>query len=189
MEFRTEVTWKKGTQSALEKLREHLKVFEINKKTALSQFYPKVDDEIASKVLFAIRCGDSPKKSIFIFHFGTKDSSEISGRCPRNFIGDLKRDWRFLKEKIEELNLKYKTTHTKIILNSEILEKTSFSSYIRKREILAFLISTTGIPSLTSALVAVGFSWTLLVTFFVGLICWSVISYCGYCWEGDYVFK
>jgi len=189
MEFRTEVKWKNGTEHSLETLREYLKAFEIDKKIALNKFYPKVDDEIVSKVNFAVKCGDSPTKSVFIFHRGTSDSSEISGKCLRDSISDLKRDWRLLKEKIDESKLRYRTTHTRIILNSEILEKTSFPSYLKRREILAFLVSSTGIPSLASAFVVIGFSLILLVPFVVGLIFWFIISYCGYCWEGDYVFK
>ncbi|MDH5375930.1 MAG: hypothetical protein OEW95_08975 [Candidatus Bathyarchaeota archaeon] len=189
MEFRTEIEWKKGTRHSLEKLKEHLKTFEITKKTALNKFYPKVDDEIASKVFFAIKCGDSPKKSVFLFHLGTSDSSEISGKCLRDSTCDLKRDWSFLKEKIDELELGYKATHTKIILNSEILEKTSFSSYLKRKEILAFLVSSAGIPSLASTFVTAEFSLTFFVSLFVGLICWFMISYYGHCQEGDYAFK
>jgi hypothetical protein len=189
MEFRTEIKWKKGTDDALRKLKNHLGTFEIDKETALRVFYPEVDEKMVNKTAFAVECGDSPQKSVFIFHLGTKNSSEVSGRCRRNQIGNLKRDWKFLKEKMDEQELEYKAIHTKIILNSEILEKTSFLSYLRKREILGFFVSLTGIPSIVSALLAFGFSWLLLVPFSVGFICWAIISCCGYYWEGEYVLK
>jgi len=189
MEFRTEIKWEKGTQYSLERLKEHLKIFEVAKESALLEFYPEVDDKIASKIVFAIKCGESPQKSLFIFHLGTRDSSEVSGKCLRDFIGDLKRDWKFLKEKVNETGLSYKENHTKIILNSEILEKTSFSSYVKRREILGFLFSATGLASISSAIITSGFSWALLVPIIVGFIFWFMISYYGYCREGEYALK
>ena len=190
MEFRTEVKWNRGAYHSLQRLKEHLGEYEIDKRVALKNFYPTIDDQMASKISFAIKCGDSSKKSIFLFHLGTSDSSEITGKCLRDSIDDLKRDWKFLREKIDEIRLGYKSTHTKIILNSQILEKTSFFSYLKRREILAFLASSTGIPTLfSSALTATELSWILFVPLFIGLICWFIISYCGHCWEGDYVFR
>ena len=189
MEFRTQIKWAKGTQYSLDKLREHIKTFEIDRRKALTKFYTNVSKNMIGKVVFAVNCGVSAGKSVFVFHLGTTDSSEITGKSLRDSIDDLKLDWCFLEEKIKESRLNYEVDRPKIILDGEILEKVTFRSYAQRREILAFLVSSAGVPSVVSGLLNGEFSLRLAAPFAVGFICWILVSYWGFLREGEYALK
>lgn len=189
MEFRTQIKWAKGTQYSLGKLREHIKTFEIDRRKALNEFYTKVSKEMIGKVVFAVNCGVSARKSVFVFHMGTTDSSEITGKSLRDSTDDVKLDWCFLEGKIKESKLNYEVDSPKIILDGEILEKTTFRSYAQRREILAFLVSSAAVPSVISALLSREISLGLITPFAAGLICWILVSYWGFHREGEYAFK
>ncbi len=189
MEFRTQIEWNQGTNHSIETLTDHLNAFYVNKREALQIFYPEVTDAMVEKIDFALKCGDSPERSTFIFHKGTENSTEISGKCSRNSICDLNSDWELLKEKIRESNIGFKTNRTKIILNGDTLRKKSLWSYVTRREILGFLFSATAVPSIVDGIIEWSISWGLIIPSGVGFLFWLIISYIGFIQEGDYVFK
>jgi len=189
LEFRTIISSKYTSESALEKLEEHLRNFGMDKRIALQAFNFDAENDLAERISFAVECGESQTKSVFLFHRGTSSSFEISGICSRNDIGDLKRDWKCLKARIDEANLACKEKNTKIILNSEILEKVNLSSYMKRKENLAFLVSISGISSAFSAILTQTLSWILPAQIVVGFVIWIIIMALGCHWEGDYVLR
>jgi hypothetical protein len=189
MEFRTQIKWAKGTTYSLGQLRQHIRAFEISRRKALSKFYSNVSKDMIGKVVFAVNCGVSAGKSIFMFHLGTTDSSEITGKSVRDSVNDVKVDWGFLEEKIKESKLDYEADRPKIVLDGELLEKMTFWSYVQRREIVAFLVSSAGVPSILSALLSSELSLRLVAPFAGGLISWVLVSYWGFIREGDYALK
>jgi len=189
MEFRTQIEWNRGTHYSIGKLQDHLKGFKIDKREALERFYPEVSDAMVDKIHFAVNCGDSPERSTFIFHKGTEESTEISGKCSRDSICDLNSDWEFLEDKIRETNLGFKSNRTKIILNGETLERRRFWSYIKRRDILGFLFSATAVSAVVEGVLELNISSRLIIPSVVGFFSWLTITYIGFGQEGDYVFK
>lgn len=191
MEFRAEVFWIGSSNTGLAAMKEHLKNYLTSEEKAIQACYGSstFDEAIAQAIFMVVKCGKSLERSTFFFSAGTTSFSEIWGRCPKAAFDSLIGDWNFLKERMRESGINQEVKNERVILNDEVIVKADLKSYLKRREILAFLASSIGLPSIISALESKDVTPNSFVSPFIGLALWGIITYYGYTQEGIYVFK
>lgn len=186
-----EIKWCNDGPASSVQLKKYMENYLVDRDRAHRKFkeFRELPPEKINTIFMAVRCGPSPKGSIFLFLRGTQRSSEIYGICLTDILKHLLKDWDFLKDKMNESNVQHKVREMHVRLNDERLLKTSFLSYLKRKAIIAFLFSSAGLCPLISAVILKILSLESIVTSSVGFILWLIISYIGHRLEGEYILE
>jgi hypothetical protein len=201
-----EFAWKKwgglrsrSTKSALKELHQHLKTYEIPKKTAITKifgiWYQQLDDQTS----FAVEYGIPPRRSIFLFYYGPKNYSDLIGVCSEDQLRVLLDDWDSLEQRVKDCKIRFKIKTLQVKLQSNVSlvrRKTKFFNYLLSRESIGSLASLAGIvpfviPILVNLISATGFlvDVNVAVQAIIGIGLWLALSYFQYGRLGDFVIK
>lgn len=187
MQLHAEVAWKRGTSYSLEQISQILKNYTVNTEEALNMMIPVVLRRFTEPISLAVICGSSTNRSVFLFYLGTPESSIVVGRPLQvQSLESLTEDWEFLLRKIKESKIDYDVEYAHFRLNDKKLVKNTLTKFILKNENLAFLVSSSGVVPIASALATGTLSVNILFSSGVGFFIWLAICYYSFKKKGDY---
>jgi hypothetical protein len=171
----------------MKSLADYLHSYMVDKTEALKTMLPATNPGLLEPALFAVRCGTTTPRSLFLFLEGTSDSSVIIGQPGElRSLEAIEEDWGFLLRKIDEHKVEYDIVDAHFRLNNKKLVRNTLKRFLLKRESLAFLATTSGIVPLISAIVTGAYTYTSFVSPIAGSFLWMGITYYSFKKKGDY---
>lgn len=181
------IDWHNATR--LERMIEHLKPHEIDKKSAVEHIFGASNPTIEKRIQVSLQMGTYESLSYFIFIESSGFTSQVVGYCPTGQLNHLWSDFDFLCSQMNELDIFYKIKDVHIRLNGQKLYKKSLTQFFFKRNIIKDLIILPGGLTIVSTLLSQEGLRFDAITFIAGLILWAITFCIGYLTEEEYVLR